>query len=229
MTELVNSTIFKSCVFTTDYITDDIILTFGDSFTSDINVIFPDWINVVIFGERFNKSLLGVIWPISMHTIKLGMIFNHDITLVKWPSSLHTLILGYAYEQDISNLYIPSLKILDLGGMYQRNVRNIKWSELNSLKLSEEFNQDITGIILPQSLHTLTFGHAFAQDISKVNFQNINTIKDYSNKITIDSCKFPNTLKYIIHYTYIEKINVCIRNIIYERPTGMYTKGANVM
>jgi hypothetical protein len=205
------------------------VLQFDSKFNSDINVILPDYIHKIIFSVRFNKDLSNVTWPASLHTLVFGMRFNQDITLIKWPPLLHTLIFGYEYNQDISNLIILSLCVLHFGDMYNHNLSDVKWNEfisLYSLKLSHDFNSDITDIIWPQSMHIITFGYSFKQNIINANFQNIGIIKDYSSRITLDSCKFPRTLQFIIHYEYIDYIDIYKKIVIYERPSGMYTKSA---
>jgi hypothetical protein len=79
------------------------------------------------------------------------------------------------------------------------------------------FNRNIDAVRFPNSLHTLTFGYRFNQNIKNVIFHEIYY---HSQKITFKSCKWPKSLHKIIHVKY--KVNI----VIYERVLGKFTKCA---
>jgi hypothetical protein len=247
---------YPFCTFKTEFIDDVIdechVLTLG-GFNLDINVKIPDMINKINLGHLFDRDLSSVIWSYNLHTlifgdsfnhdikniswlscpnlgvIKFGRDFNKDIYAVTWPILLHTLDMheSTCFDIDISTLVIPSLKNFRLG-RYSQDVAHVKWHEyisLYSLDLGTAA-VDITNVIWPMSLTVLAFESNYTVDVSKVDFKNIRIIRDYSSRITYESNKFSDILKYIIHYEYIANMKIYKSSIIYERPTGMYTKGA---
>jgi hypothetical protein len=229
------------------------VLSTSDEFNLDIhNVKIPDMINKINLGYLFNKSLLNVIWPYNLHTLifgesfnqdilyvswlscpnlsvmKFGRDFNKDIYAVTWPILLHTLDMHDSFDRNISLLVIPSLKNFKLGYGFSQDISNVKWHEfilLYSLDLGTA-GGDISNVIWPMSLTVLTLGFNYVADVSKADFKNVQIIRDYSSRITYESNKFNKTLKYIIHYEYVDYMDIYKSNIIYKRPTGMYTKGA---
>jgi hypothetical protein len=218
-------------------------LTFDDIVYRDLNIILPNLITDVIFSERFNNDITKISWPESLRTLKLGSKFNQDISAISWSKCprLNLIDLGNGFHQDISKISWPpallylnlgfsdithikpisSLKKLRLGNLFNHDITYVKWTlfqSLYSLNLGESFNRDISLVIFPQSMGIITFGQAFDQDLHKVNFHNIGIIHDYSNKITLDSCKFPESLKQITHHEFIKYMRVYKHIIYYERP-----------
>jgi hypothetical protein len=184
-----------------------------------------------------------------LHTVKFGREFNHDITAIEWPLSFRILYLnstldisnllvdtlteldlGYKFDHDISNVrwnQFTSLLILNLGDVFDQDLTSVEWPPmLHKLTLGDEYYSNLSGITWPQSLYILTLGYEIELETDKINFANIGIINDKSNNITINSCKFPQFIKQIFHYEYIEYMNLFRRFEVYQRPTGVYTKGA---
>jgi hypothetical protein len=252
--ELENNVIISYCEFTTEIINNDAVN--GEVITlkiihddgRDIRVIFPDFINKIILHERYNRSISHMVWPAELNILVFGDAFDQDISKMSWSlcMNLYVMKFGYAFNQDFYNMtWPPMLHTLHFNGCSDKDIGIIptlkhvefvygsmkdthdieKFTALNFLRLGDLFNQDISDTIFPMSLDTLIFGLKFTQDISKVDFKNISVIGDYSCRISIESNAF-KTIKYIIHYIYVECMDIYRKIITYERPTGGHTKAA---
>jgi hypothetical protein len=235
-----------------DYINGECHTLVYDDYNNRASIrsfVIPDVVNKIIFGEYFNKDISGIIWPNALHTLIFGDNFQCDIskvlwhecinlktiefkfgfnqTNVKWPPKLQNLFLGNDYDQDISKLDAPSLHKLHLGDTFNQDMNTLEhFPKLKLLFLGDMFNKDISAILFPQSLDIITFGSKYNFNVSHVNFQNISMIRDYSCKITHDSCqKFIGN--YIIWYKFDENICIYKSIIVYKKSSGTHTKAAN--
>jgi hypothetical protein len=215
-------------------------ITFGMRFNKTLNDIYWPKLESLKMGRRYNQPFNDINWP-SLRSIDLGMSFNqptyqahwpnlesmtswHDFTpdiyRIKWPASLHTMTLGV-----IINLAIQlpdTLRELIFTDDFNQDISDLKLPKsLCTLALGDEFNYDISKVFFPRSLKIIKFSANFDQDISHVVFHEIEYIYDYSCKITINSCKFPETL-----YKIIYGIDYEYQCTVYTRNTGKHTKCA---
>jgi hypothetical protein len=94
-----------------------------------------------------------------------------------------------------------------------------------TLDLGSDFNQ-ILPHNMPTSLEVCVISPQYTQDISHVNFQNVNIIKDYSCTINYESTHFSNSLRKIYQYDYNEASSETEEIVVYDRPVGKFTKQA---
>jgi hypothetical protein len=204
------------------------ILGIGNNFNYNTNkFIFPSELNILkIFSAPINA--INYDWPKKLRILYISI--YHEF--LNWPETLTALHLNiYNDNLDICDMKWPILlNTLEIGGEYNRDIYAIP--EINVLILSQLFNCNIDKVHFPHTLHEITFGHKFNQDISQVIFYELYIIHDYSCIITINSCKFPKSLHKIIYYHtdwFSDNNGNILYNpkIHYERKIGQFTKMAN--
>jgi hypothetical protein len=217
------------------------IQTFNDSFNQDISHYdFPLYIYEIRFGNAFNQDIGLVRWPPNLVILDFGDQFDQNINQLCHVSSLEVLFLRGQFNRDISSMYTSNLHTLfmgevfdqvitllpksfvklHLGFSFNQDVTSVTWPQsLSEIFLSELFNKPID-ILWPRSLNEITFARRFNQNIKNVVFHELSMVHDYSQKITINSCNFPKSLRKILHYASFNADAI----INYERPFGQYTK-----
>jgi hypothetical protein len=221
-------------------------LQFGEWFNQDMTgVMFPETLISITMGQQFNQTINYVKFPTKLEVLILcPSRFDQKIDIVLL--NLTDIILGHQFNKTIQNINLPKLENLTLGNKFNQSLNGTCLSNtIYKIKFGSEFNQPIISVKWPTSLgiiifgrnfnqsidvewpiylHTITFGENFNKCIKNVKFQNLGTIHDYSNSITITSCSFPPSLHKIIHYTDGEWNDpVCV---IYEKYIGSHTKMA---
>ena len=128
-------------------------------------VILPDCLRSLRFGDEFDESLDNVRLPKGLQSLTLGYCFNHSMDTVILPDGLKILKFGGAFNQNIDNLTLPKgLQSLTFGEGFNQSMENVTLpSDLNSLTFGEDFNQSIQTITLPSGLQSLVLGGTLIQ------------------------------------------------------------------
>jgi hypothetical protein len=220
-------------------------LSLGWDFNQCISDIkLPVSLRNLIFGKCYNQDINDL----SSSLCHLNLGYDYDRNINHLPNNLYTLYYSAQYNQVINHKYPNSLNFIHLGDWYNLSLDNVVFpSRLQTLIFSYQFNQPIQHISLPDSIITLDLGNDFnhilpnnmpksleifrvspeyTQDISHVNFQNVNIIEDYSCKINYNSTKFSNSLRKIYHFDNNQFYSGTNETVIYERPVGKFTKQA---
>ena len=71
-----------------------------------------------MFRFRFNQSLDNVIFPQSLTSLKFGDRFNQSLDNVKFPQSLTSLTFGFHFNQSIRNVNWPNIIEITLNHNY---------------------------------------------------------------------------------------------------------------
>ena len=130
-------------------------------------VMLPERLLSLRFGDAFDESLHNVRLPKGLQSLTLGYCFNQRMDTVILPRDLKTLTFGEAFNQNIDNLTLPKgLQSLTFGEDFNQSMKNVTLpSDLNSLTFGEDFNQSIQTITLPSGLKSLVLGGAFIQSM----------------------------------------------------------------
>eukprot|EP01133_Synstelium_polycarpum_P009267 gene9267-10869_t len=119
---------------------------FGEDFNySLVPGALPSSITKLIFGSVFNRPLLPGVLPTGLVSLRFGEDFNRRLEPGVLPSSLVTLIFGYHYNQPIIHGVLP------MG--------------LVTLEFGYRFNQQLESHVLPDNIKTLSFGRTFNHPI----------------------------------------------------------------
>ncbi len=104
--------------------------------------------DTIIFGRRFNKSILNIEFPNSIKTILFGSFFNQPIDNVKFPENLEKLCFGDNFNQEVNNLILPkNLKILKFGYHFNKSLDNLVLPEkLEILELGLDYDLKLTNL-----------------------------------------------------------------------------------
>lgn len=70
-------------------------------------VVFPEAMHKITFGDRFNQDLAGAALPKYLNTLEFGKDFNHSLEHVKLPVSLKVLVLGDGFTHPLEKV-IPT-------------------------------------------------------------------------------------------------------------------------
>jgi hypothetical protein len=200
-------------------------IIFGSTYNQPLdNVKFPQSLYNIAFDYEYNQSMRDIIWPKSLHKMTVN---SKDIRLsdfhIRLPESLGIFILGKYNNRNICDdlIWPNNLYKLHFGCKYNHSIDHVKFpSSLTELNLNTSFNHNIDNVDFPASLEIIIFGQLFSHSIINVKFINIYIVHDYSNKITISSCNFPNGLHEIWHYVNNNPV------IIYKKYVGQHTKSA---
>jgi hypothetical protein len=182
------------------------------------DIIFPTTLCILILSDNFNQVITNV--PMTLLKIHFGYEYEHVLPLL--PDSLLILINSDEFNHAIVK-WPESLMSLTFGTEFNRKVTVLP-NKLQTLKFGWNFNQNISAVKFPQCLYTITFGGEFKQSLKKVTFLELAIVHDYSSKITINSCKFPLSLREIIHYKYNDDIDDYSPIVQYTRNSGQLTK-----
>ena len=134
-------------------------LEFGDRFNQPIiGVAWPTSLQQISFDGRFNQPIIGVLWPTSLQQLTFRGIFNQPIIGAGWPSSLQQLSLGDGFNQPIVGVVWPnSLKRLSFEFLFNEPLVGVVWPPfLEKLSFGAFFKQPIDGIVWPDSLTSIT-------------------------------------------------------------------------
>ena len=63
----------------------------GNGYPGLEQVVWPENLDTLSFGERFQQSLEGVAWPSALQSLVFGKDFNQSLEDVTWPASLQNL------------------------------------------------------------------------------------------------------------------------------------------
>ncbi|CAN0380653.1 unnamed protein product, partial [Hapterophycus canaliculatus] len=108
---------------------------FGAMFDDRLHdVSFPEKLETLTFGHRFNKSLGPgcVRWPAGLKRLKLGATWNRRLTGCRgsWPASLEVLHFGTSFDKPLQGgdgIGLPSgLREIHLGGVFNQSLAGVE-------------------------------------------------------------------------------------------------------
>ncbi len=121
-------------------------LEFCDDFNGKIqDIVFPNNLHTIYFGNRFNQKIDDVKFPNNLRVINFGTDFNQCIDKVHFPDNLHSIIFDTKFNQQLDNVQFPV--------------------NLHTIKFGWDFNQKLDKVVFPSGLHTIKFGHDFNQPV----------------------------------------------------------------
>lgn len=137
---------------------------------------FPETLEVLSFGYRFNRSLEPgcVRWPPKLKRLTLGAKWNRQLRGAgeSWPASLEVLCFGSCFDQPLTGKGIglpQGLLEVSLGGTFNQPLVGVDWPPpLRKLTLSDNFNQSLDGVKFPKGLREITLRGVFNKDIGGV-------------------------------------------------------------
>lgn len=159
-------------------------LHFGALFDDALEgVVFPETLEGLTFGYRFNKSLGAgcVRWPPRLKRLRFGAKWNRSLVGagIGWPASLEVLHFGTGFDKPLQGEgrigLPPGLREIHLGGVFNQPLSGVEWpSKLQKLTFSEYFNKSLdfddggVGVSFPAGLREISFGSRFDQEVSRV-------------------------------------------------------------
>jgi len=162
----------------------------GNFFHQKINFVFPESIEKLVFGLRFNEVIEN--YPKNLKYLEFSAKFNHPINNL--PSGLEELYLNGKFNQPLDNL--PStLKKLSFFGIYQsefnQTIDDLP-SGLQELYLFCEFNKPLD--VLPSNLQMLYLSSSFNHPLNNLptNLKQIVFPSNSNFSFPIDN--FPDSL-----------------------------------
>eukprot|EP00903_Cladosiphon_okamuranus_P013973 g12994.t1 len=157
-------------------------IRFGPLFEDGIEqLVFPETLEILTFGFRFNRSLGpgSVRWPPGLKRLRLGATWNRILSGARntWPASLEVLEFGTGFNRPLQGGdgvgFPPGLREINLGGVFNEPLAGVEWpSGLQELTLSEYFDQPLEfkdgggGVSFPRGLRRIVFGGRFNQEVS---------------------------------------------------------------
>eukprot|EP00752_Nemacystus_decipiens_P006577 g5922.t1 len=158
-------------------------IRFGPLFEDGVErIVFPETLETLEFGYRFNRSLGPgrVRWPPGLRRLKLGATWNRLLTGARdsWPASLEVLEFGTCFDKPLQGkdgAGLPrGLREVILGGVFDQPLAGVEWpAGLQELTLSEHFDQPLEfggggarGVSFPAGLRRIVFGGQFDQEVS---------------------------------------------------------------
>ncbi|CAM9431120.1 unnamed protein product [Scytosiphon promiscuus] len=147
------------------------------------DVTFPETLETLTFGYRFNRSLGPgcVRWPRGLKRLRLGAMWNRRLIGGRdsWPASLEVLHFGTGFNKPLQGKegigLPPSLREIHLGGVFDQPLEGVEWPPtLRKLTFSEYFNRSIeyvadgSGVSFPGGLQEMSFCGRFDQEIARV-------------------------------------------------------------
>ena len=129
--------------------------------------VWPNGLQGLEFGDRFNQPIIGVAWPTYLQQLSFDGRFNQPIIGVEWPVSMQQLSFGYCFNQPIVGVVWPTpLQQISFDGRFNQPIIGVAWpTSLQQISFDGRFNQPIIGVLWPTSLQQLTFRGIFNQPI----------------------------------------------------------------
>ncbi|CAM9699084.1 unnamed protein product [Laminaria digitata] len=139
-------------------------------------VEFPQSLEVLSFGFRFNRSLEPgwVRWPPRLKRLTLGAKWDRRLLGAResWPASLEVLTFGSCFDKPLAGegVGLPQgLREISLGGMFDQPLVGVDWPPLlRKLTLSDNFSQPLEGVAFPSGLRELIVRRFFNREIDGV-------------------------------------------------------------
>jgi K+-sensing histidine kinase KdpD len=116
-------------------------------------------LETILFGHRFNQSIMSANLPEELQTIEFGAEFNHGILNVNLPNNLKSIIFGYFFNQPIISANLPdSINSITFGYHFNQSII------LANLPCNLYYIYDYSNRIeyhesLPKTLYSITFIH----------------------------------------------------------------------
>ncbi|CAN0170591.1 unnamed protein product [Scytosiphon promiscuus] len=124
-------------------------------------VSFPSGLREMFLGERFDRPLQGVELPLGLERLSLPG-YRHSIDNVRWPPALKSL--EFLPPDEIATRIAPDVHPRDLD--VSRTGFNSHFTtlpaSLETLWLSDGFQQPLEGVVWPSGLSTLGLGASFS-------------------------------------------------------------------
>ncbi|CAM9438138.1 unnamed protein product, partial [Hapterophycus canaliculatus] len=120
-------------------------------------VSFPSSLRAIFLGERFNQPLVDVVWPDGLERLSLPG-YRRSIDNVRWPPALKSLEFmppGEIRLRMTPNVHAEMLEISRTG--FNSRFTTLPAS-LETLWLSDGFEQSLDDVIWPSGLSTLGLG-----------------------------------------------------------------------
>lgn len=90
------------------------------------NIVFPDSLEQIFFGNIFNQSIDNIKFPINLKIIVLSDKFNRPLHNVKFPDGLECIDLGDEFNQSLDNITFPhTLQLITLGSNFNLPITNL--------------------------------------------------------------------------------------------------------
>lgn len=125
---------------------------------------FPSGLREIFLGERFDRPLGGVVWPHGLERLSLPG-YRQPIDNVGWPPALKSL--EFMLPEEIRARKAPDVHAEDLD--FSRTGFNCRFTtlpaSLETLWLSDGFEQSLEGVVWPSGLSTLGLGMSFTSDL----------------------------------------------------------------
>jgi hypothetical protein len=184
---------------------------FGRDFNQDISGI--KWAQhlmklcSVIFGNMFNYNIDGILWPRSLNNIELGFNYSYNDIVIRGPVCLSRVSLPRGIRI-ISSVKVFEISFIDFDYTRYEWPESIKYVSFNSIYrsldkfyvpdgiVSIRINNiyDISYIVFPRELTTLTLGDNFNQEIDSIRSCTSLRYLDFGAKFNKDISNLPNSI-----------------------------------
>lgn len=122
---------------------------------------FPSRLREMFLGEGFNQPLGGIVWPQGLERLSLPG-YRRSIDDARWPPALKSL--EFMLPEQIRLRKAPYVELEDLGRLqigFNSRFTTLPAS-LETLWLSDSFEQSPEGVVWPSGLSTLGLGAGFS-------------------------------------------------------------------
>ncbi|AYV80145.1 MAG: hypothetical protein Gaeavirus12_14 [Gaeavirus sp.] len=124
--------------------------------------------NVLTIPDKFNEPLDDATIPENILSIIFGKSFNQDIMRTQFPSKILSITFGEHFDNPL-RCFPNTLEYLRLGDNFNQSVNGLMLPiSLKTLIFGESFNRSIDGIIFNPNLENIVFGRYFNQEINVI-------------------------------------------------------------
>ncbi|AKI79894.1 hypothetical protein [Niemeyer virus] len=199
-------------------------ITFHCGFNKSTDFMFPETLEYLDLGDKFNTPLTPNSLPKNLKHLYLGYEYNYPIENCL-PYGLKHLILGHLFTQKIKNAIPETVTHLCIGGRFYRKVRGYLPKNLIHLELGWGFNKPLLGEI--PNVEYLKTGSSFEYPICDDSNPSKITHLIMGSKINKSDYVLPQSLKTLVldlHYddpTILFKIPNSVTNLVIANSTSI--------
>lgn len=170
-------------------------ITFNSNFNKSTDFMFPETLEYLNLGDKFNTPLTSNSLPKNLKHLYLGYTYNYPVENCL-PYGLKHLIFGHLFTQKIKNAIPETVTHLCMGGRFYRKVKGYLPKNLVHLELGWGFNKPLLGDI--PNVEYLKTGSSFEYPICDDSNPSKITHLIIGSKINKPDYVLPQSLKTLI-------------------------------